>query len=260
MIKTVRGKVRRFANQTFKRYPTVGLYGYRAIRLLRLENGTTQLLRWMRALRKRGFEPRYVLDVGANSGQWSQTVHSVFPQAHFVMIEPQAEMEPYLQHLATTKPDSYSYHLAGAAAAAGEEVLTLWDDLQGSTFAETVSDELLGKGKQRRVAMLTIDELIASGQMPVPDLIKLDVQGYELEALRGAERCFGTTEMFVIEATLYGGGRVPDFYDTVQFMRERNYVVYDFLDMKYRPFDNALGQADICFVKNEGRFRVHRWS
>lgn len=39
-------------------------------------------------------------------------------------------------------------------------------------------------------------------------------------------------------------------------MREKGFVVHDLLDGLYRPYDKALGQIDVVFVKENGMFRV----
>lgn len=39
-----------------------------------------------------------------------------------------------------------------------------------------------------RVAVTTIDTLIEERKMPNPSLVKIDVEGYELEVLKGARK------------------------------------------------------------------------
>ena len=38
-------------------------------------------------------------------------------------------------------------------------------------------------------------------------------------------------------------------------MAERDYVIYDFPGFLRRPFDGALAQMDVCFVKRNGILR-----
>jgi hypothetical protein len=97
--------------------------------------------------------------------------------------------------------------------------------------------------------------------MMPPDLIKIDVQGFELEVLQGCQSCFGFTELFIIEVSFFKTHpERPVFLDVANFMDGKGYVVYDFADLKHRPFDGALGQADVCFVKRDGVFTRHkRW-
>ncbi len=210
----------------------------------------------------RGLKCKAIIDVGANSAQWSRQAKSVFRSSAFCLIEPQLEMKGKLEEFCSEFPGSI-YFLAGAAAEKGVLTLTVWDDLAGSSFLPQTSDDLKKKGRQREIDMITIDEIVSSGKLQMPELIKLDVQGFELEALKGAESTFGLTEVYIMEVSLIdfdGTPGIPLISDVISFMLERDYVVYDFPGFLRRPLDGALGQCDICFVKKNGFLRASkRW-
>ncbi len=116
----------------------------------------------------------------------------------------------------------------------------------------------VGHAELRRltVPVVTIDELLERGELVLPELVKVDVQGYELEALRGAARLFGTTEVFIVEVSFFAfGPGWPLFHEVIAFMAERGYVVYDVADLTPRLLDGALGQADVCFAREHGTLR-----
>jgi hypothetical protein len=84
----------------------------------------------------------------------------------------------------------------------------------------------------------------------------LDVQGFELEALAGAEQTFGTTEVFILETSLFRFmPRMPLTREVVIFMSDRGYELYDIVSYARRPYDGALGQVDLAFVRREGMLR-----
>jgi FkbM family methyltransferase len=201
---------------------------------------------------QRGFRPRSILDVGANEGVWTRKAFAVFPDASFLMIEPQHEMKPLLEAVSRDIHRA-RWVQAGAGAQAGELTLTIWEDLQGSSLLPGKEDHV---GAERRtVPIVTIDSLYAGGT-DFPDLVKLDIQGFELEALRGAQTLFGRTELFVLEVSLYEFmPRCPVVSEVVAFMAQRGYEVYDFPGFVRRPFDGALGQIDIAFSRVGGSLR-----
>lgn len=206
-------------------------------------------------LRSRGLKCTAILDVGANSTLWSRMAQAVFPEAKFYMIEPQIEMKEKLESFCKEFSNS-SYFMAGAGARSELMTLTIWDDLQGSSFLPLKNESLKDKGKQREIEIITIDSLIESSEIKIPELIKLDIQGFELEALKGAEKTFGLTEVFILEVSLFSfENRMPIFYEVIDFMKRRGYVVYDFPSFLRRPLDGALGQCDVCFVKENGFLR-----
>jgi hypothetical protein len=79
--------------------------------------------------------------------------------------------------------------------------------------------------------------------------MKLDVQGYELEALKGATNCLKTAQAVLMEVSLidmYQNN--PILHDVTAFMHERGFIAYDFCALMRRPLDLALAQVDIIFV------------
>jgi FkbM family methyltransferase len=209
----------------------------------------------LKGIRDRGLKVNSILDVGANTGEWSAMAAGIFPQAEFYLIEPQIEMKaPIESFLANQKGN---WILGGAGATSGELLLTVWDDHAGSSFLVPSG----GDKEQRKVPVYTLDELIASGEIKVPTLCKLDVQGFELEVLKGASSIFGKTEVFILEVGLFKFlPNQPVIEDVITFMKERGYVIYDFPGFSNRPLDGALGQIDICFAKEDGYLRTsHQW-
>jgi hypothetical protein len=103
---------------------------------------------------------------------------------------------------------------------------------------------------ERTVPIITLDALISAGEFPVPDLIKIDVQGFEIEVLRGALGCLGRNEMLIVECSLHHPlAERPSYYRVVELLEAYGYRIYDLADLKYRTQDGALGQVDVCFVR-----------
>ncbi len=109
------------------------------------------------------------------------------------------------------------------------------------------------------VPIFTLDKLVASDQLPIPEILKIDVQGYELEVLKGAEHLLGKTEIIILEASLFEFmPNQPIFQELVKYMDQKEYFVYDFAGFLNRPSDMALGQLDVCFVKKDSFLRASK--
>jgi FkbM family methyltransferase len=213
-------------------------------------------------IKARSFSPKLILDVGANRGDWTLMTKDVFPEASFLLIEPQVEMRKSLNDLCSEFED-ISWIEAGAGSKEGKLVQTIWDDLAGSSFLPDVDENQLQAGKQREVDIITIDSLLVKYNLNIPDLVKLDIQGFELEALRGATSLFGNTELFIMEVSLFSFDDMPGmpiFREVIEFMGERGYEIYDIPGYLRRPFDGALGQVDLAFARREGILRQsNKW-
>src|SRR5229473_6729914 len=55
----------------------------------------------LRRMKRTGFDPHHVIDVGAYVGDWTRTCKEVFPQARVLMIEPQVSKLPELNSVAS---------------------------------------------------------------------------------------------------------------------------------------------------------------
>ncbi len=213
-------------------------------------------------VKKRGLPCKNMLDIGANKAEWSFLFKTVYPNANCIMIEPLTDCEPEMAKFVQQYPGS-KYVLCAAGSVNTESVITVWDDLYGSSLLPATDEQKLSKGNQRRITVRKMDDLLQENNIAVPEIVKIDVQGFELEALKGASSLFGKTELFILEVSLYEFDDVPgmpEFYDVIDFMYQRGYVVYEFPGFLRRPYDGALGQCDVAFVKKNGFLRKsNKW-
>lgn len=218
--------------------------------------------RLLQDLKYRGLDCKSIIDVGAHVGSWSSMAHEIFPSAKFCLIEPQIVLEDIIKDFCSRVKGSI-YFMLGAGEKTEEKLLTTYDDLTGASLLPHENQSLVKSGKQLLVKLISLDEIVKSEQFTVPELVKIDVQGFEIETLKGAEFLFGKTEVFIIEVSFYSFGDdigFPVFSDIVNFMLAKDYVVYDFPGFLRRPYDGALAQCDICFVKRNGFLRnTNRW-
>jgi FkbM family methyltransferase len=206
-----------------------------------------------------GLVPGTVIDVGAAFGSFTRECHAVFPDAQYILLEPLEEYRPLLDQLIQATSNAHCC-IAAAASRSGTMELNVHPDLVGSSLYREVERETDVNGIPRSVPVVTIDRVVTERGAVGPYLLKLDVQGAELDALQGAERVLADCELLVIEVSFFKffhGG--PECADVLAYMRGRGFVPYDIVGLQYRPLDHALSQADIVFVKEEGLFRRHHF-
>jgi FkbM family methyltransferase len=202
-----------------------------------------------------GFVPAFVLDIGANQGQWTREASTVFPETKFFMIEANPA---HSDHLAETVKDlagraSYKVQLLGPTY---REKVPFYQVDAGDQWlwGSSVLPELTSYPRtSKELAMETLDNYA------LPLLVKLDVQGYELEVLRGGQGVLREAEVILLEASLlkYNEGG-PLFDEVVAFMKEAGFVAYDIAGQWRRQTDSVLFQIDMVFVKEDSQLRRHK--
>ncbi len=218
---------------------------------------------FFRDIRERGFDCKYVLDIGSNKTQWSRLLKKAFPDAVFFLIDPIIEMKDYLDKFCDESKGS-EYMITAVGSAPGKKTLTLSGDFyEGSTLIYNEFPGLKKNNRQREADIVTIDSLIENKKLKrIPDIVKIDVQGFELEVLKGSELLFGKTDLFIIEVSLFKFNEfAPVILDVIKFMADRNYTIYDIPGFLRRPLDGALGQLDVGFVRNGSHLKSsNKWA
>ena len=202
-------------------------------------------LHWsLQNLKKNNYRPVNVVDIGAYKGEWTQDFLEVFPHANVCMIEAQKTIECFLEIVKKRYP-AVDYSIA----------LLSSDDGIDKPFAEneTASHVLKNHDEGSTVNLIrtsTLDTLLVEKKFPWPDFLKLDVQGHEIEVLKGAEKSFASAEICLLEVTLLDlGDNDPLLLEVLQFMDTKNFQAYDISQFMRRLLDKALYQLDVFFVK-----------
>ena len=135
-------------------------------------------------LKALGFAPATIYDIGAYRGGWTRLAAEVFPDAAFVLFEANADNAAHLAGL--------RHFTVALSAADGEKPLFLpreGDATGTSLYRENSAHYDPGNLVVRKVATARLDTLVAAERLPPADLIKIDVQGAELDVIAGAKAC-----------------------------------------------------------------------
>ncbi|MRR16572.1 MAG: FkbM family methyltransferase [Deltaproteobacteria bacterium] len=203
-------------------------------------------------LRELGFRPDIVIDVGVAKG--TDDLYRTFPDSFFLLIEPLKEFEADLKRILVRHRGNYV--LAAAASSTGLVTFNVHKNhLEGSSlYKETMG--AAADGCEITVPTVRIDDIMKEKELTGSCLIKVDAQGAELNVLDGAQETLRMAEAVALEVSMFQFMKgAPQFFDVVLYMKNHGFVAYDIIHGWNRPLDNALGQLDIIFVQENGKFR-----
>jgi FkbM family methyltransferase len=228
------------------------LFGARVISANWGPRGVREILERVKG---RGFSPALVFDIGASNGQWTQECQKILADAHYVLVDPLQSNRKALLQMAR---DDNRVTVFSGVAGASPGTLQLYD--HGDQSSVLPSDDF--PGALRTVEATTVDALFEARGSPAPVLLKADVQGYELEVLKGAERCLKDTEMLILEVSfrkIYKDSALA--HEIIAYLGERGFRIFEICSYMQRATDRDLVQSDFVFVhESSSLFSRHGWT
>lgn len=203
-------------------------------------------------LRKLGVNINSFFDIGASNGCWSHRVSADFPKARFDLFEPLVDEIPeYRQKMDVYLAEHPGFHLHQLALGATCKTATMHitPNAAGSTALD-MNGYSPAEWRKFNVEMLTLDAAIERFDLPVPQAIKIDTQGCELEILRGAEQTLPQVDLLLLECWLVRsyGEPTPLWLEVADWLNARDFHLWD-VGYGWRAPDGTLVSQD-CFFLN----------
>jgi FkbM family methyltransferase len=195
--------------------------------------------------------PEYFFDVGANHGNWTRRVIKRFTSAKVLMIEPQHHLRSYSDDL-TSNP-KIEWITAGVSNVGGTGWLTVAANDHSSTFVLTGQQAAEAGLTQVEVPLVTLNQLVSDREGKVPQVVKIDAEGFDLKVIDGASNLIGITEVFFMEAAICAHGIENTLLSVVTKMDELGYQPFDVTELNYSPKQGVLWLVEIAFIRKGGR-------
>ncbi len=224
--------------------------GYRIVRIEDNPRPSEGLGPFFFRLKRFGFAPKHILDIGANHGLWTREAMRFFPDARYTLVEPQDYLKIHIQDLLDGR-HKIQWINAGASDVPGTLPFTITNRDDSSTFALTEEEARAAGFQQILVPVRTVNEIAASVGGDLPDMVKIDAEGLDLKVLAGASDLLGKTDIFLVEAVLRGGGGYENTVaDVIQFMKNAGYRLVEITDLNRSLKHGVLWLCELAFLRN----------
>lgn len=158
---------------------------------------------YLHKMKTDGIEPGVVYDIGACVLHWTNRAKQVWPNANIIPFEAMMDVE-FLY-----KNAGFSNYAVGCVLSDKTgDVVEFYQNLEhpggNSLYKENpdlspLSNELFPENKKVAYKTNTLDDIVKLNNLPLPDLIKMDIQGAELAALKGAKETLKNCNHLILE-------------------------------------------------------------
>jgi FkbM family methyltransferase len=194
----------------------------------------------VRKLLRNGVQIRVVYDIGARHGDWSFAASRIIRHARFVLFEANESCREVLER------SGFSFFI-GVLSSDIKKVQFYENDSTGDSYYREASIHYRAVTPKER-ATTTLDGLIDAHGLAMPDLIKIDTQGSELDILKGAGHALCQAVLVYLECSLVecneGGPLLKDY---LEFMGDHGFVPYEICEQHFSQ--GVLAQIDIMFIR-----------
>ncbi|GJL65528.1 MAG: hypothetical protein NPIRA05_04990 [Nitrospirales bacterium] len=195
-----------------------------------------------------------VVDIGANRGQFALVARHCYPSAHIISFEPLPDPAEVFRavfnddrtvvlHEAAIGPEESRCVMHVSGHDDSSSLLSI-SALQSKIFPGTAEVSTI------EVQVAPLENFIQPDDIIRPALLKLDVQGYEFEALVGSESLLSRFDFIYCECSfveLYTGQKLAA--DVVDWLSSRGFEIKGMYNSTYDA-DGQSVQADILFQRS----------
>ena len=196
--------------------------------------------------------PAAVIDIGVNIGQFFHLAHRLWPAAQLVGVEPTPALFDRMRAI-YRGDDRVTLHRCAVGAEDGEAVFHVTRNHQNSSLLPPSDSFTADRPEDGVVATETVAlhrmETLLEG-VKGPWLVKIDVQGVELDVLKGFGARLGDIGMLIVEApfeTAYDGA--GSFDDIYRFLVDRGFDYAGPLGTLTSKATGRVRQEDAVYVR-----------
>jgi FkbM family methyltransferase len=200
-------------------------------------NGKNNLLsNFYSILKKQQFQPKCIYDIGAHKGTWTIECMKYFPNAHYILFEPQPNLRLEIENELLGKKN-YTLFSLGVGNNDGQLLFTYQDRADSCTFNMSEKEALEKGFKQVKTPIVKLDSFVKLEKLPKPEILKIDAEGIDLDVLDGAKELLNeSVEIVLVEVGILNNFFQNSALNVLNYMDKANFKLFDITDLN-RPFN-----------------------
>ena len=174
-------------------------------------------VKYLESLKQSGFEPKVIYDIGSCVLHWTRHAKRIWPDAEIVLFD----ANPYCIFLYEGGYKYYSGILSNVSNVDLKFYLNEFSPGGASYYREIgmpISAQLYSEDRYYTIKSKTLDDAVEQYQFPLPDLVKMDVQGAERDILQGGTKTMANARHLIMEIpnpSVEYNKNAPSGYDTI---------------------------------------------
>jgi FkbM family methyltransferase len=188
------------------------------------------------------FEPKIVYDIGANVLSWTREARKIWPNSEVIVFDAISTAEFFY------KENNLKYHI-GILSKDDNSLVKFYENIEnpaGNSYYKEIghskSNEIYPDDVFTEQKTFSLSSVVSKNNFQLPDLIKIDVQGAELDIIKGGLDIINNAKYLIVELqdTQYNRG-APLADVTIKFLEDND---WELIAPKF--CDNGP-DADYCF-------------
>lgn len=191
-----------------------------------------------------------VFDIGAHKGWWSTPLKDTVLRDSFFYL-----FEANPAHEAELKATGFPYYL-GVLSAPGQDTVEFYSIAGTGDSYYRENTKFYDNTTATTVPARTLESVMKEANVPVPQFLKLDTQGSEIDILCGAEPFLPMVDLVYLECpTLKYNAGAPSLTEYIDYMKSQNFIPSDVLEV--HSHDKVLIQIDMMFINITTKERLY---
>ena len=190
-----------------------------------------------------------VLDIGSNKGQFILLIENFYKDIIIHSFEPIKELIEKQKNFFKFKKNIFFYNIGvGKKSTKKNFFITKRKDSSSFLKADNIKIKDYNIAEEREINIKSLDEIMLNKELVCPILVKIDVQGYELEVLKGGNDFFKKIKYLIIEVSeneIYSGQSVSK--EIIQYLENKNFIILK-ENLSTQIVNTHYMQRDILFV------------